>query len=199
MQFTSVAVDSSGAVVVSGYSRSWSSGTATTLIDGGGNSRSISNPGYQSGFAAKFNSSGIYQWSVYSTGSPDSVNYIVWQSVTAGTDGDILLGGSYNTVGVSITGADGLAKSLPAPNGQDGFVAALSSSGSAKWLTQIGGSGTDVVNSVSLSSSGGITAAGQMTAGLSFGSEKWTPFFGPRNAEIKLGFQVLPGLCLVAA
>ena len=29
--------------------------------------------------------------------------------------------------------------------------------------------------------------------------EKWTPFFGPRNAEIKLGFQVLLGLCFVAA
>jgi hypothetical protein len=28
---------------------------------------------------------------------------------------------------------------------------------------------------------------------------KWTPFFGPRNAEIKLGFQVLLGLCFVAA
>jgi DNA-binding transcriptional MerR regulator len=29
--------------------------------------------------------------------------------------------------------------------------------------------------------------------------EKWTPFFGPRNAEIKLGFQVLLGLGFVAA
>jgi hypothetical protein len=29
--------------------------------------------------------------------------------------------------------------------------------------------------------------------------EKWTPFFGPRNAEIKLGLQVLLGLCFVAA
>jgi len=29
--------------------------------------------------------------------------------------------------------------------------------------------------------------------------QKWTPFFGPRNAEIKLGFQVLLGLCFVAA
>lgn len=170
VQFENVAVDSSGAVVVSGYSRSWSSGTATTLIDAGANTRSISNPGYQSSFAAKFNSSGIYQWSVYSTGSPDSAIHLVWQSLTAGTNGDILLGGSYNTVGVSITGADSLAKSLPAPNEQDGFVAALSSSGSVKWLTRIGGSGTDVVNSLSLSSSGGITAAGQMTAGLSLGS-----------------------------
>jgi hypothetical protein len=31
------------------------------------------------------------------------------------------------------------------------------------------------------------------------GEQKWTPFFGPRNAEIKLGFQVLLGLCFVAA
>jgi hypothetical protein len=29
--------------------------------------------------------------------------------------------------------------------------------------------------------------------------DRWTPFFGPRNAEIKLGFQVLLGLCFVAA
>ena len=29
--------------------------------------------------------------------------------------------------------------------------------------------------------------------------EKWTPFSGPRNAEIKLGFQVLLGLCFIAA
>ena len=36
-------------------------------------------------------------------------------------------------------------------------------------------------------------------AGRQGGSQKWTPFFGPRNAEIKLGFQVLLGLCFVAA
>ena len=30
-------------------------------------------------------------------------------------------------------------------------------------------------------------------------AQKWTPFFGPRNAGIKLGFQVLSGLCFVAA
>jgi hypothetical protein len=165
--FNNVAVDSSGAVVVAGYSRSSSSGTATTLIDAGGKAWPVSNPGFQSSFAAKFDTSGIYQWSVFSTGSPDAVKYLVWQSMTAATNGDILLGGSYNTTGVSLSAVNGVAQSLPAPNGQDGFVAALNSSGSVKWLTQIGGSGTDVVNSVSVGSSGGITAAGQMTAGLS--------------------------------
>jgi hypothetical protein len=43
------------------------------------------------------------------------------------------------------------------------------------------------------------TFAGGDFALSGLGGEKWTPFFGPRNAEIKLGFQVLLGLCFVAA
>src|SRR5438874_1501830 len=93
LAFSTVAARPKG--VVAGYSRSWSSGTATTLIDAGGTTRSVTNPGYQSSFATKFDSNGIYQWSVYSTGSPDSAEYIYWQSVTAAMNGDILLAGSY--------------------------------------------------------------------------------------------------------
>jgi hypothetical protein len=170
VEFNKVAVDSSGAVVVAGYSRSWLSGTPTTLSDAGGNTWSVNNPGYQSSFAARFDTAGLYQWSVYSTGSPDSVNYVVWQCMTAATNGDILLAGSYNTTGLTFTGGDGVAQSVPAPNGQDGFVAELSASGSVKWLTQIGGSGTNTVSGISLSSSGGITAAGLTTAGLRLAS-----------------------------
>jgi hypothetical protein len=170
VEFNQVAVDSSGAVVVAGYSRSWFSRTPMTLTDAGGNTWSVNNPGYQSSFAAKFDTSGFYQWSVCSTASPGGLNYVVWQCMTAATNGGTLLAGSYNTTGFSLSGVDGVAQSLPAPDGQDGFVAELSSSGSVKWLTQIGGSGTEVVDGISLSSSGGITAAGLATAGLSLAS-----------------------------
>ena len=53
-----------------------------------------------------------------------------------------------------------------------------SSSGSVRWLTQIGESGTNVVNTVSLSFSGGITAAGQTTGGLGLVSPKVAGFGG---------------------
>lgn len=168
-EFRVVAVDSSGAATIGGLSRSWSSGTPTTLIDAGGNTRSIANPGFKSIFFARFNAAGIYQWSAYSTGSPDSADYLDLHRMITATNGDILLGGGYNTTGVSITGADGVTKSLPAPTGQDGFVGSLNSAGSVKWLTRIGGSGADVVNSISLSLAGAISAGGQMGAGLNLG------------------------------
>ena len=120
-----VAVDNAGSVFVVGYSRASSSGTATTLVDAGGNVRSVANGGFQSTFLAKFTSNGIYQWSLSTPGSPDSVNYVGYNALIAATNGDVFLAGTYNTVGLSFGGQ---SPQLPVPNAQDGFVGCINSS-----------------------------------------------------------------------
>ncbi|MEI6390708.1 MAG: immunoglobulin domain-containing protein, partial [Verrucomicrobiota bacterium] len=158
-----VAVDNAGSVFVVGYSRANSSGTATTLVDAGGNVRSVANGGFQSTFLAKFTSNGIYQWSLSTPGGPDSASYVGYNALIAATNGDVFLAGTYNTVGLTFGGQ---SPQLPVPNAQDGFVGCINSSGQVKWLTQFGGGGDQVVGSVYHLSNSQVLAAGRTTNGL---------------------------------
>ena len=63
----------------------------------------------------------------------------------------------------------------------------------ARWDRQAMGGGDGIATSY------GYNAFGVLKAQNSTNAHRWTPLFGPRNAEIKLGFQVLSGLCFVAA
>jgi hypothetical protein len=178
-----VAVDNAGSVFVAGNSRAGSSGTATTLVDAAGNVRSVSNGGYQSTFVAKFTSDGIYQWSLSTPGSPDSVTYVGYNSLIAATNGDVFLAGTYNTVGLNFGGQ---SPQLPVPSGQDGFVGCISSSGQVKWLTQFGGAGDQAVGSVYLLSSSQILAGGRTTNGLSIASTNLTSLGGADGFVVTL-------------
>jgi hypothetical protein len=170
-----VAVDNAGSVFVAGYSRAGSSGAATTLVDAGGNVRSVANGGVQSTFLAKFTSSGIYQWSLSTPGGPDNVGYVGYNALTAATNGDIFVAGTYNTVGLNFGGQ---SPQLPVPNGQDGFAGCISSSGQVKWLTQFGGAGDQAVGSLYLLSNSQVLAGGRTTNGLSMASTNLTSLGG---------------------
>ena len=178
-----VAVDNAGSVFVAGGSRANSSGTATTLVDAGGNVRSVANGGYQSTFLAKFNSNGIYQWSLSTPGSPDSVTYVGYNALIASTNGDVFLAGTYNTVGLNFGGQ---SPQLPAPNGQDGFVGCISSSGQVKWLTQFGGAGDQSVESIYLLDNSQVLAGGRTTNGLSMANTNLTSLGGADGFVVTL-------------
>ena len=178
-----VAVDNAGSVFVAGYSRAGSSGAATTLVDAEGNVRSVANGGYQSTFLAKFTSNGIYQWSLSTPGSPDSVTYVGYNTLIAATNGDVFLAGTYNTVGLNFGGQ---SPQLPVPNGQDGFAGCISSSGQVKWLTQFGGAGDQAVGSLYLLSNSQVLAGGRTTNGLSMASTNLTSLGGADGFVVTL-------------
>ena len=178
-----VAVDNAGSVLVAGYSRAISSGTATTLVDAGGNIQSVANGGVQSTFLAKFTSNGIYQWSLSTPGGPDNVGYVGYSALTAATNGDVFVAGTYNTVGLNFGGQ---SPQLPVPNGQDGFVGCISSSGLVKWLTQFGGAGDQTLGSIYLLSNSQVLAAGRTTNGLSMAATNLTGLGGADGFVVTL-------------
>ena len=178
-----VTVDNAGSVFVAGYSRANSSGTATTLIDAGGNVQSVANGGIQSTFLAKFTSNGIYQWSLSTPGGPDGVNYVGYNALSAATNGDVFLAGTYNTVGLNFGGQ---SPQLPVPSGQDGFVGCINSNGQVKWLTQFGGAGDQAVGSLDLLSNSQALAGGRTTNGLIMASTNLTSLGGADGFVVTL-------------
>ena len=165
--FDCVTVDASGAALVAGRCASGNSGAASTVIDAGGNNNSIPNGGYQSSFLAKFDAQGLYQWSLAAPGSAAGVAATVWHSLLSGPNGDFYAAGSYTLMAQSFGGQ---TPQLPAPDGQDGFVACFSPLGTVKWLTQIGGPGLQYVGSLVAAGAAEILAAGRTTNGLHVGS-----------------------------
>lgn len=112
-------------IYISGYTYS-TSGIATAgawqIAPGGG----------EDGFLAKFDSSGVLQWSTYYGGSADDYG----NSISADTSGHIYLAGTtYSSSGIATAGAwqDTLGGDF------DAFLARFDSSGALQWATYYGG------------------------------------------------------------
>ncbi|MHA1910463.1 MAG: SBBP repeat-containing protein [Candidatus Kariarchaeaceae archaeon] len=144
----SIAVDSQDNVIVTGETRS-SDFPVLNAYDGMSN---ISTDYLQTTFISKFDSSGVLLWSTYFGGSDDSEAY----SIAVDSQDCIVLTG--NTQADDFPVLNGFDETL---NGRyDVFVAKLDSSGKLLWSTFLGGSSTEMGNSIAVDSQDDIIVTG---------------------------------------
>jgi hypothetical protein len=110
----------------------------------------------------KYDSSGTPLWARRLGGTLADIAY----SVSTDSSGNVIVTGQYSSNPLNIFAADGTTVSFTLANsgGSDVFVVKYDSSGTPLWARRMGGTGTDIANSVSTDSSGNIVVAGQYTS-----------------------------------
>ena len=144
-----VAVDGSGNVVVTGYFNG-------TVDFGNGN---LVSAGSADIFLAKYNSSGVCQWSQRFGSSPNEVGF----AVAVDGSGNVFVTGTFqgllNLGGVNLVSA----------GNDDIFLAKYSSSGVHQWSQRFGGTSSDVGNAVAVDGSGNPVVTGYFGSTVNFG------------------------------
>jgi hypothetical protein len=153
---TSVSIDSSGNIVVSGFSTS----NPLNIYAANGSTVSFTLASDSSyAFVVKYDSSGTPLWArrVGGTAGVDQ-----GLSVSTDSSGNIVVVGRYTTNPLNIYAANGTTVSFTLANdgSTDAFIVKYDSSGTPLWATRIGGTGVDRTQSVSTDSSGNIVVAG---------------------------------------
>jgi hypothetical protein len=187
-------VNSSGSVIVSGYTSS-----ATGIASTGGHQIAYGGGTYD-GFIAKLDSNGTLEWGTYYGGPGEDLS---WEVNVNSLDEIIVEGRSTSTSGIATPGAyqQTNAGSL------DAFLLKLSSAGARQWCTYMGGTGSDfpegttvmygdeIIMCGSTNSATGIATADayQLTNGGGYdayiakfdndGVLKWATYYGGAGAE----------------
>lgn len=142
-----VCTDASGNVYIAGQ---FYINPATPIDFGGG---SLTSAGSTDGFVAKFNSSGVHQWSIRFGSSLSSE-----EAFDIATDGSFVY--VTGVAGAMTVGTSGTIYPL-AGGGLDGFVMKLDAATAAvSWVTRFGGFNTDEGQSVCLDPSGNVYLSG---------------------------------------
>ena len=153
---TSVSTDSSGNVIVTGWYQS--NPLRIYAANGTTVSFTLNNSGGQDGFVVKYDSSGTPLWARRLGGtSADIAN-----SVSTDLSGNVIVVGQYASATLNIFAANGIAISFTLSNsgGNDAFVVKYDPNGTLLWARRMGGTFSDVAQSVSIDSSGNIVVAG---------------------------------------
>jgi len=153
-ELDAVAVDSTGAIVITG----WTTGTLNltgTPITSAGNGDVL---------LAKYNSAGTCQWAKLFGDSADQFPV----SLAVDSTGNIALAGAFQgTIRFAPLAA------ISNTGGSDSFVVKLDPNGNAIWQNQVGSTSTAVnssVASVAFDRSGNVVFTGQITSSLDFGT-----------------------------
>jgi hypothetical protein len=146
-----IAVDGTGNIFVAGRY----TGTATF-----GGADLNSNAGSADIFVAKYNASGIHQWTQsYGNANPDGDNGV---AIAVDGSGNLYLAGNfYNSLTLGAT-------TLVSAGGSDIFVAQLNSLGAPTWAKRFGNNGTDRVNAMALTGTS-LWIAGAYQTSINFG------------------------------
>jgi hypothetical protein len=138
-----IAVDGSGNIVVTGWTRSsgWVSGGFDTTYNGGD----------RDAFVVKLSTSGAHLWSTYLGGS----DYDRCWGIAVDSSCKIIVTGTTRSSGWVSGGFDTTYNGL-----DDAFVAKLSTSGAHLWSTYLGGSDVDYGWGIAVDGSGNIVVAG---------------------------------------
>lgn len=143
----SISCDTFGYIYISGSTNS-SSGIAST----GAYQTAIA--GSNDGFLAKFDNTGIPQWSTYFGGSSADVNF----KVACAQDGSVYIGGQ--TPSTSNIASTGSYQSTYGGGANDAYIAKFDASGQRLWSTYFGGSVYDRLTSILPDNYGNIYIAG---------------------------------------
>ena len=141
-----VAVDSSGNVIVCGF-------TFSTQMPVNPGAHQNTNAGNADAFIVKFNSAGVRQWATYFGGSANDTA----QSIAVDGAGNVIITGQTFSNNFPVTGTAFQGSS----GGQlDAFLAKFSPSGALTWSTYFGGTAEDHCYGVSVDASGSICITG---------------------------------------
>jgi hypothetical protein len=165
---TSVSVDSSGNVYITGYFYS------STIDFGGG---ALTNAGYYNDiFLAKFDSNGYYKWSMRFGGSNND-----WgTSVSVDSSGNVYITGGFKSSSINFGGG-----ALTNVGSIDTFIVKFDSNGNHKWSKSFGGSSDDEGNSVFVDSSGNVNMTGYFkSSSIDFGGGALTNMNAPDYSDI---------------
>jgi plastocyanin len=178
-QARSVSTDSSGNIIVTGIYTS--NPTNIYAANGSTVSFTLSNSGSYDAFVVKYDSSGTPLWArrLGGTASDEA------RSVSTDSSGNIIVTGYFLSNPLNIFAADGTTVSfaLTHQGGNDTFIVKYDSSGTPLWARRIGGTGGDLVNSVSTDSSGNIVVTGRYTSNsLIYAADGTTVSFTLANA-----------------
>jgi len=123
---------------------------------GGLDGKTNAAPGTPDTFLVKYNSSGVKQWTVQ-TGT---IYYEHARWVTVDSTGSVYL------AGITGGGLDGYTNADPTGNTYDIFVTNFNPAGVKQWTRQIGTSGTDYAQGVSVDRLGNVYVVGETDGGL---------------------------------
>jgi len=147
---SAVAVDGSGNVVVTGY--------FNDTVDFGGGPALVS-AGSNDIFVAKYNASGVHQWSQgFGSTGLDQGN-----AIAADGSGNVVVAGSFSGT-VTFGGVN-----LVSAGFADIFVAKYNASGVYQWSQRFGSTSSDAVNAVAVDGSGNVVATGYFAGTVNFG------------------------------
>ena len=152
---TSVAETSDGGFVVGGYFQGAQIQLGNDILTPAGS---------EDGLIVKLDNKGEVKWA---RGIGGSLGERI-QSVVATSDGDIVAGGYFQSSSIEV------GNNTLKGNGSDGIVIKYDENGEVKWAKGIGGQGTDVINSLTLTSDGGIIAGGYFYSSIEIGENTLT-------------------------
>ncbi len=165
---TSIAVDASSNVYISGSFSSTANFGSASVSSNGGNDI----------YVAKYNSSGTFQWVQSAGGAGSDIS----QSIAVDGSGNLYISGQFaNTVNFG-------SNSISSYSGLDAFVVKYNSSGTAQWAIAADNSsgGTASGFGVACDGSGVVYVCGGYTSAISFGSNTLTSSGATDVFEIRL-------------
>jgi hypothetical protein len=156
-EFGAVATDSNGNIVVAGFYGS----TTLSIYGSSASFTTLANAGDNDVFIVKYNSSGDPQWARRIGGSGSDSIF----GVATDSNGNIVVSGYYTSTTLTIYDTDGTTTFTTLANGgsNDAFIVKYNSSGTPQWSRQIGGTGSEVANTLTIDSNGNIVVAGSFS------------------------------------
>ena len=155
VSFGSIAVDSSGNVILAGaYSGTLRLATNSTLSTLAANL--TPNAGGNDAFVVKYNASGVGQW-VQRIGGGYNDNF---NSVAVDSSGNIVAAGYFSG---TTTGLTSPVTNLTANGSGDAFVVKYNASGVSQWAQRVGGPWGDSFTSVAVDSGDNVVVVGSFT------------------------------------
>ncbi|MBK7338438.1 MAG: SBBP repeat-containing protein [Saprospirales bacterium] len=155
-QGNDVAVDESGNVYVTGFFG------GTVDFDPSGATANLVSVGSNEAFIAKYSSSGAYLWAKAMGGTGLDLGI----SIAVEANGNVHVTGTFN--GTADFDPSGATANLVSSGFTDIFIAKYDGSGNYLWAKAIGGTSSDVVNSLAVDGSGNVHIAGNLTGTIDF-------------------------------
>jgi len=155
---TSIAVDSSGNVYITG---SYQSNPLTVYnSDGTLSGITLPNSGFVNCFIVKYNTSGVAQWATRCGGTV----FDVGNSIAVDSSGSVYITGTYESNPLTIYNAGGASSgiTLPLSGSTDCFIVKYNTSGVAQWATRCAGGSNG--KSIAVDSSGSVYITGSYNA-----------------------------------
>lgn len=175
MGIGAIATGPAGEVYFGGDVRSSSGGVPATFVDAAGQSRTVSNPGIGTGFMAKVDAAGMWQWGIPIGNDGSGPNQASYPSaIRVLPDGTVAVAGLYWAGGLTFRGTDGGSVALATANGRNAYLGAYDAAGRVLWGQRVGLSGESLITDILPEDSGTFLVGGYFDQAVWLGSNLTT-------------------------